>query len=304
MFTEHITTALTHIRRSPYQALAAILIMSLTFFVASIVAALAYSAQITLRYLETRPQIIVFLKDEASGEAISALQRKLIDNIKITGDVKYVSKDEALKIFQEIADNPLVTELVPSSVLPASLEFSVADLSYAQEIIDELKRESIVDSIQFTGSLGGEGQVTSVVESLERITRYIRLGGIALLGFLSLVAILILVVIIGMRVATRREEIDTLRLIGATAGFIRIPFLLEGVIYGVIGALVGFVASTLMLLYSLPALSSYFGEIPIVPQSIPRVAVLLAGLFGAELVLAVIIGLFGSVIALSRYLRV
>lgn len=303
MFGEHLATAFTHIRRSPYHALAAVLVMSLTFFAASIIAFLAYAAQVTLYYFETRPQIILFLKNDASPEQISTLQRKLIENPKVSGEVKFVSHEEAFKIFQGFVENPLVTELVPIEVIPASLEFSVAELSYVEELISQLKREVIVDSVEFTGSLGGEGSISAVVERLEKITRYIRIGGVAVLSFLALTATLILVVVISMRISARREEIETLRLLGATASFIRAPFLFEGISYGVLGSLIGFLASLLLLLYTMPTLAQYFGEIPVIPQDFSTLTFLVASLFAGELALAFLIGILGSFLAISRYLR-
>lgn len=302
MLSEHFTTAFVHIRRSPYQALAAILVMSLMFFSASIIAFLAYTAQITLHYLETRPQIIALIKNKATPEEISALQRKLNDNSKIVG-VKFVSHEDAFKIFEGVVDNPLVTQLLPPDVFQASIEFSVTDLAFAQEIIDQLKSEQLVDQIEFTGSLGGEGSITSVINNLESITQYIRMGGAALLFYLVLTAVFILVIIIGMRTASRREEIEILKLIGATNNFIRMPFLLEALIYTIIGVLVGFTLSFLLLLYAVPVLSQYFGPIPVVPQSFGTGAMYFGILLGGEFFLAFFIGIIGSFIALARYLR-
>src|SRR3972149_8262640 len=88
------------LRRSPYQALAATLAMSLTFFILSIFAALVVGGQVVLNYIEQRPQVIAFFKDEATETQIS----DLVTGVKatnLTTDVKYITKEEALAIYRE-----------------------------------------------------------------------------------------------------------------------------------------------------------------------------------------------------------
>lgn len=300
---QHLQTAWHHIRRAPYQALSAVAIMSLTFFVASILGILAYGSWVTLTYFETRPQVIAFLKDEATPSQISAVQRRLEADRRVT-DVRYVSKEQALEIYKEAtADNPLLFELVSPEIFPASLEFSLADLSFASEIITELKGEPFVEQVGFTASLGGQASLEDVVENLRRLTTYLRLGGTFVLSFLLGASLLILLMIVGIRVSTRRDEIEVLKLIGATPGFIRLPFILEALFYTVLGTLVGWLLASLLILYATPAISSWFGEIPVIPDTAQGLALLFGGLLGAELVLAILLGSLGSLVALSRYLR-
>lgn len=303
---EHLKVALIHMRRSPYQALAAILVLAYAFFMVSIVALHAYAGQMTLRYLEHQPQIIAFIRQGADTEAVNSLQNELASDSRINGEVNYVSHEEAFEIFKGVADNPLITELVPPDIFSPSLEFSVVDLSFAQELITELKNERIVESVAFTGSLGGEGAISSAIDRLEGTINYVRTLGVVFIAFLAPTVVLILVVIIGMRVASRKEEIDTLRLIGATQWFIRAPFVFEGMLYGLIGAFLGFLAGLFWFLYSVPAIKQYsefFGGIPIIPSNLDGIAILLSTLLGIELLFALFIGFLGSIIALSRYLR-
>ncbi|MEK7182815.1 MAG: permease-like cell division protein FtsX [Patescibacteria group bacterium] len=303
MIAQHLRTAFVHIRRSPYQALAAVLVMTLTFFVATIFAFTAYIMTVTLHYFETRPQIIAFLKNDATPEAVSALSQKLANDSRVRSDIRYVSHEEALQIYRETADNPLVTELVSPDVLPASLEFSVTNLSYTQEVIAEVKQVPIVDRVEFTASLGGETSLATVIGNLQRITRYVRIGGAALLSFLSVTALLTLLVVIGTRVASRREEIQVLTLIGATPGFIRAPFLFEGITYAVTGALAGFISATLLFLYLMPNLAKYFGEILSILREIPTLLTQLGMLAAIELTAALLIGIVGAWFAIARYLK-
>lgn len=303
---EHLKTALVQMRRSPYQALACILVLAYTFFVVSVIAFHAYAGQMTLNYLERQPQIIAFIKNNAETGQIESLKKELSSDPRVGGEVKYVSHEEAFEIFKGVADNPLITELAPPDIFSRSLEFSVTNLAYAQELITKLKSEKIIESVAFTGSLGGENAISEAIKRLERTINYIRTLGVIFIGFLVPTVVLILVVIIGMRIATRREEIDTLRLLGATPWFIRAPFVFEGIVYGAIGSFLGYMAGFLWFLYSVPTIkdySKYFGGIPIIPNDLNGIAILLGTLLISEILFAIFMGFLASIIALSRYIK-
>ena len=181
----HFRTAVGYIKRSPFQAFAATFVLTLTFFVATLVATLVYSSSKLITYFETRPQVIAFLKDDTGQTDIADLQHKLEKDTRVK-EVKYVSKEEALSIYKNAtSDNPLLGELVSPSIFPASLEFSVKDLSFAQAVIDQVKGEKIVDSVGFTAAIGGESSLKDVVTRLRTITMYVRIGGIAFVGILG-----------------------------------------------------------------------------------------------------------------------
>lgn len=301
---QHIETAGKHIRRSPYQALAAILIMFLTFFVATFLAILAYASQATLQYFETRPQIIAFLKADATTENIASLQKKLETDSRVK-DIRYVSKEQALSIYREAtSNNPLLSELVSPKVFPASLEFSVAQLSFAEELIKEVEKQDAVEQVVFTASLGGQNELGNVIANLKRVTNYVRIGGSVILGFLLTSSLIVLLVIIGMRIASRRDEIETLQLMGATAGFIRTPFIFEGIFYAVIGSILGWITAVILILYSMPSLIAYFGDIPVLPRDTLELLKLFGMILGAQIVLALTLGTIGSLVSLRRYLKI
>ena len=248
----HIKTAWDNIRRSPFQAMAATFVLSITFFVTSVLAILGYASNQALNYFQTRPQIIAFLNEEAEAGAISELQTELSKDTRVK-DVVYISKEDALEIYkQATSDNPLLSELVSPSVFPASLEFSVTDLSYAEEIIDNVKAEEIVDEVGFTASVGGEETLSNVVDNLRRITWYVRVGGGAFVATLLTTSFLVLLVIISMRLSSRKDEIGVLKLIGATPGFIRKPIILESVIYATSGVFLGWFMAFVLVLYVTP----------------------------------------------------
>jgi len=299
----HTKTAVDSIKRSPFQAISAIFVLGLTFFVATMVAILVFATDKTLTYFETRPQIISFLKDEATPELISVLQNKLSSDARIK-NVKYVSKEEALEIYKKAtSDNPLLAELVSPSIFPASLEFSVTDLKLAEEVITDVKTEGIVADVGFTANIGGEKSLSDVVGRLKSISTYVRIGGITFVAILGASSFLVLLVIISMRMTTRKNEIEILSLIGATPAFIRSPIVLEAVIYSIIGVLSGWTLALILWLYASPSVISYFGQIPVIPRDPILFFFLFATILGVELLLGVIISLTGSLLAVSRSVK-
>ena len=299
----HVKTAWFSVRRAPFQALSAILVLVVTFFVATILSVLIYSTNEILKYFETRPQVIAFLKDEASPEDIAVLQQKLTQDTRIK-NVRYVSKEEALAIYKKATEKkPLLSELLSPTIFPASLEFSVTDLSYAESVIGDLKGDDVVDEIGFTASLGGEDTLSDVIARLRNVSMYVKIGGGIFVGILFTASFLVLFIIIGMRLTTRRGEIEILRLIGATTGFIRLPVVYEAAIYALVGVIAGWLLALILVLYATPALLNYFGEIPVLPKDTLQLLTLFGIILGAEVLIALVLSLFGSMIAVSRAYR-
>lgn len=279
------------LRRSPYQALAAALAMSLTFFVSSLFIILIIGGQIVLNFIEQRPQVIAFFKDEVSQQEIN----EIIDEVKTNSqvkEVKYVSKEEALAIYRERnKDDPLLLESVTADFLPASVDISVYKVGDIGAITEFVKGKAEIDKVITPENL---------VSELTKWTKIIRVGGIILVSTLIAISFLIIVMVIGMRIALRREEISIMNLVGATRWFISRPFFIEGALYGVIGATIAiFFVYSVLLFYS-PKIQQFLGPIRIFPIS----PLFFIYLWLSEVVAAAMIGVLGAIIALYRYLKI
>lgn len=300
----HFKTAWDHIRRAPIQAIAAILVLSITFFVVTVLSVIVYSSNKVLKYFETRPQVIIFVKDDASPEAITVLHDKVQQDLRVA-DVKYVSKEEALEIYKRVtSDNPLLAELVSPTIFPASLEVSLKELYDVEDFISEIKNDGAVEQVGYTAAVGGEDEFSRVVDQLRKITQNIRLIGGTFAGLNIVSSLLVLLIIIGMRMTMRRGEIEILNLIGATPGFVRAPVLIESLIYAMLGVILGWVFAFLLILYSTPGLILYFGEIPFLPRQTVDLVELFAIILGVELLIGIMLALTGSLVAVSRAKRV
>jgi len=234
--------------------------------------------------------VTAFFKDEVELDQVDILKAKLVQTGKIS-QTKYISKEEALAIYREQnKDDPLLLEMVTANILPASLEVSTTDISYLGEVAQILRNEPGVEEVIFQ---------EDIVTALKTWTSTLRKFGTILISFLGLVSVLIILIIVSMKVAVRKDEIEILRLIGATTGYVRIPFVLEGIFYGVVGAFLAWGMVYLLLLYATPFLAEFLAGIPILP--IPVVFMLC--LLGGELLAGILIGSLGSLLAVKRYLR-
>jgi cell division transport system permease protein len=283
---------LIQIRRSPFQNLTAIMVTTLTLLVVSVFSLLSIGSVKILKYFESAPQVIAFFKP---GQDLSDIQ---IANIKAqldkTGKVnefRYVSTREAEAIYKEKnKDNPLLLELVDYNILPASIEISAKDLNDLKELKNILQIQEGVDEVVY---------YEDIVTNLSRWISSVEKVGIGVIAYLTLESVLVILVIIGMQIASRKEEIEILKLIGATNWFIRKPFILTAMAYGLMGSLLAWGISYLLLLYSTPFLAEWLGDIPLLPISFGVMMLLLAG----ELFLGIMIGIIGGLLATHRFLK-
>jgi len=302
MLSVHTRTALDHIRRFPFQALAVILVFVNAFFVITILVVLLVTTNNLLRVFETRPQIIAFLNKDIDQSQVESVRSRFSNDERVS-ELIYISQEEAFEIYRGAGDyNPLLEELVNPSVFPASLEFTLTDLTYAEAVIEEIKAESIVDEVNFTANLGPEDELVGVVQSIRRVSSYIRNIGGGFVVFQIIASFIVLLVIISIRMTVRKSEIEILRLLGATNWFIKFPMIIEAMFYTISGAIFGWILALLLFLYTSPSVLPLLTGTNI--EVLPTSSESLIGLFGpillAELIIAIVLGLFGSLLAASR----
>ena len=283
-------TVFKHIRRSPYQSIAAVFMTTITFFIVSVFALVVLGAHSMLTFFESRPQVTAFFKDEAVTANVDSLKNNIKGTV-VVEDMRYLSKDDALAIYQQQnSDNPLLLEMVTADILPASLEVSAKNVTNLETIASIMQKDPLVEEVVFQ---------KDVIDTLKKWVSGVRIAGIILSGLLIFASLTTIVMILGLKFTARKTEINTLSLLGATSWYIRGPFVAEGIIYAVSGALLGWGLSYLVLLYLTPNLVTFLAEIAILP--VP-VWVMLAGL-GGQILLACLIGALASFIATRRYGR-
>jgi cell division transport system permease protein len=279
-----------NIRRSPYQSIAATLLLIVTLFVAQVFFLVAYGFNEILGYFETQPQVTAFFTNEASASAILAVKQEL-EQQTFVESVRYVSKEEALGIYREQnKEDPLLLEMVSAEILPASLEVSARSIDALPLIRQRISESPNIEEVAYQ---------QDVVEKLEKWSRAIQLIGLSVVTLLTFASVLVLIVIISLKVASKRHEIATMRLLGASSWYIRGPFIIEGSFYGFVGAFIAWLVLMAAMMYGKSTILAFLDTIPSTFTQVDTLAIigLLAMLVGSFL------GMLASLVAVRRYYR-
>ncbi len=284
--------AFTQIRRTPYQAFAAVMVLTLTFVAVTTFTFLFSGIYKILRYFESAPQVIAFFE---KGEDLSEEQTLAIkDELYATGKLasfRYVSTREAEEIYKEKnKDDPLLLELVDYKILPPSIEISATEIESLKDLKAILEKQPKVTDVVY---------YEDIVSTLILWMKNLRVIGLVLITYLAIQSILILIIIISLKILAKREEIEILRLVGASFSFIVLPFVFEAIIYGILGAILGYLITVSALMYITPVIINWLKDIPLFP--IPPI--FLAAVLIGEMFSGIILGMLASFIAVKRFVR-
>ncbi len=243
---------LTSLRRTPYQSLAVFFSLFLTLFLSLLLVFCLNFLYGLLGYVESRPQVTIYFQNEASEANILKVKDDLEKSGKVES-VKYMSKNDAYNLYKQLnKDNPLLLEMVTPDILPASLEIFAKKPTYLPEIANYLNTVTGKDEVNFQ---------KNVVDKLLSLTSIVRTMSLAFFIFLMGTTIIILMTITHFKVALRKDEIELLRLMGASVGYVRKPFMDQALFLGFISATIVYslFAGILFLLY--PSMQGYLSGI-------------------------------------------
>ncbi len=247
-----LKTSLINIRRAPYQAFIAIVMMTLTFFVSYCLSITLVGADQILKFFESRPQVIGFFQITSNQTTIDNFVKE-IKTKPFVAEVKVVSKNEALELYKkENQDNPLLLELVTADILPASIEVSATDITHLPDVKSYLDQSTDIEEVVLQ---------RDIIDTLINWTNSIRTIGLAIITVLGITSFFIVTIVIGFKAANHKTAIGIMSLIGATPSYIVMPFMYEGAIYAMLGSIFGWLAMYLTLLYTSPWLQNFLGNI-------------------------------------------
>ncbi len=218
------------LRRAPGLAALSAASIGLSLFVLGMFALVTHNLDLNLRDIEGRVEVVGYLRDDISAQQLEVLQND-IRSFPEVSDVVHVSKFEAMRnAMRELEEFREVFTDLEMNPLPASVEIQLKpdhrDPDSVQRVADLVSLYPFVEDVQY-------GR-----EWVDKIYQLRRLGGAvaAVLGIaFAIVAVLIIGTTVRMAILARRDEIIIMRLVGATDSFIRRPFLLEGLITGLVG---------------------------------------------------------------------
>lgn len=248
-----------------------------------------------IEQIESKFGITAYLNDELDETAILSLKNQ-IQQMPEVSEVSYVSKEEALQSFSSKNENQdLFDTFKTDNPLPASFEIMVKDIETQPAVIsqlNDLKEQGIDEAVYFQ-------KETKSFINIRNTVNYVCYG---ILACLVVVGLMLMSNTIKLTVYIRKREINIMKYVGATDSFIQVPFVIEGVLIGLLGSLVSILIVTLTydwICQKAATMTGVLGEISLLPTSH-----IMTALIPLYLCLGVGIGLLGSLFAIHKHLKV
>ena len=274
---------------------ASIIIMCATMFIFGLFFVIGENVNSVIQQIEEQQGIQIFIDEEATETDIETLGNE-IRNIDGVNKVTFVSKEDALNSVKAVFDDNqgLLEGWDEENPFPASYFVTLTDLSLNEQVQEKIYALDNVDEI---------ASENNTINRLQELANGIQIMTVIILALLIIISIFIISYTIKLTVHARRREISIMKYVGATNGFIRGPFIVEGIIIGLISAII-----TLIILgLSYNAVMGGIGESVLI-QSIGIGLLSFSEMFflvlTVYLVLGIGIGILGSVISMRKYLKV
>lgn len=280
-------------------AATAVMTVTLTIVLISFMSNTALTS--TIKGLTDKITLSVYLKDGLSQQQHDLVKQRLLDTGNVQ-EVKFISKDEALARYKEKnKNNPLQLQAIEitGNTLPPSYEVRLKDRNHLDDVLKVTGQQSVRQLLDDKTPASLSGSRKDAVDNIIRGSNFVIQLGLFASAIFVVISTLIIFNTIRMAIFTRRDEIEIMKLVGATKWFIRGPFLIESALYGVIAAFIATSLAYILLLGFGPKLGSYIDVQSTIDlfRSYPFLII-----FG-EMILGIIIGMFSSLLAMGRYLK-
>lgn len=287
-------------KRNLWLAIASTLIMIVTLVILSILTLLFIVTNVSVKTIQERVDISAYFKTGVSESRILTLKDDLSKDARIK-EINYVSSEQALINFKERHKNdPTILESVDElneNPLPATLQIKAYNLEDYPSISDTLnteKYQEFLEKVNFEDN-------RVLISRLNSLLKFIVTVGIILIGIFSAIAILVIFNTITLAIYNRREEVEIMRLVGATNWYIRGPFIVEALMYSLIATVV--TSAMLLPIYSdlLPKVSNYVSPgVEILNGNVSTFLMVVL----LQLVIAFLLSTISSLLAIRKYLRI
>lgn len=282
--------ALISIVRNGWLTVASVSIVAVSLIILGGSVLLVLNADHLTGKLESNVEISVFIQEDATGKEVTQLGQD-IKAMPSVNETTFISKEQALrdmkKSFGEQGD---ILDDLGKNPLNDAYRIKAKNAEQVPVLAKQFEEMPNVEKVRY-----GKG----LVEKLLVITEWVRKSSLAVMGILAVAAVFLISTTIRMSVFSRRREIGIMKYLGATNWFVRAPFLIEGLILGLSGALI----AVLVVNFGYSTLTKQLAD------SISFISLVSSGevlnmLLGVLLGLGVIIGVFGSLISIHRFLKV
>lgn len=246
--------------------------------------------------VETKSQfdeIQIYLDDDITPEEINNIETVIKEDEGVLS-FTFESREQALDSMKDDwEDDGYLLEGLETNPLPNSYIIQLKDIQYADIVVDRIKNLAGIETVKY---------YKDIIDKLMNLANYIRIGGIFIIGALILVSIFIISNTIKITVSSRQREINIMKYVGATNGYIRGPFIIEGILFGLIGALISIFIINYGYEYFFQSVNNKLYAILTVylvpPASLFKDIAIMFTSIGVG------IGALGSIVSLKRFLNV
>jgi len=304
-FLRIIRTAWYGFTRNGWLSFVATFMMMQTLLLITIFISLNVVVNQAIQSVNDRIDVAIFFKEYIPQSDVLAFKDK-INSINGVKNIIFISQEQALKSY--IAQNQDNQELLnvigdDSSFLPSSLEIKVTDPYLIESIVEKVKTMDIEGLISETSLKKNQ----NVIDQLRKINKLVSWANISLSFIFIIIALLIIFNTIRITIFTRREEIEIMQLVGATDWYIRWPFIIEGMIYGVVGAVLAFIVTLLGYWFIISNISNKYFSIDVTATASGAGLFniwLVVELFALQILLGMLVGGLSSYLSTRRHLRI
>ncbi len=224
--------------------------------------------------------------------------------MNITLQTSAKTDKEAMELFRQInKDDPTISEVLEEGILPSSLHINtnkLEDLDQILVVLESKKFESTnIDEIKHN---------KNIADILIEINRWTRIAGIASFIMMAFISLLIIIITISTNISVNQQEIEIMQLVGGGDWYIRLPYVLEGAIYGAVGSFISILFIVILYLLTrgiwqdsatFSFLDTYFGSL-----EWPTLNILSLAMFiGLKMLVGIVIGSFSSMLAVVKYIK-
>ncbi|MEI6587918.1 MAG: permease-like cell division protein FtsX [Candidatus Moraniibacteriota bacterium] len=285
--------------RNGYLSVAAVSVMLLCLFTMSSLYLIVLTADSVLAGMQGNVNVSMYFKSSVSEESILKAKKDL-ENYSEIKTVDYITKEKALEIFkknsaskpvilqslEEIGENPLLSYLVIQANDPNQYDM----------VGEYLKNASFKDDISWVNYRDNKDRIDRLNKTISEVRKI----GLGVAGLFSIISLLIISNTVRITIYTHRKEVEVMRLVGASNTYIRLPFIFEGIIYGLVASVI-----SMLFLYVALRLSEQF-TLRLIP-TVSMVSLYLSNfavIFGMQILVGAFLGTVSSWFAIRKYLKV
>ncbi len=281
--------------RNKLMSLASIIIVVATLVIFGFFLLIAFNLELNINMLKEQPQLEAFCYPVLDDTQVQMVENSIKNNEKIATYQK-VTKQEALKKMEErLGKDAAVLEGYDENIFPISFIIKLKDTADSNEVVRALETTSGIEKVSYS---------QDTIEIISRVSYWVKFISSFMLIILLVISIFIISNTIKLTVFARRKEINIMKYIGATDWFIRWPFVVEGVIIGLAGAVLAFIISS----YGYNAIEGKFST-DLLSMETDLIKMIRINDIWFEMIISytaigVIVGAIGSFLSIRRHLRV